>query len=260
MMRRVLAIVAVVVVLAIAAAGGWAAVGGGGGAATSATPTVSSPPPTVSSSPSVTSATPRPTPSPPAATVPDDAVLIEHDVPASDLSRHELVPVGADVTGSWTGMAGGTEVIVVAYAEPSDDPLDRARGLMRWVRRPDLRGWAGHLVASWPRGDGVLGLDASVGDVTGDGDDDALVVAMTGGTGACGSWSVLDLATGDGVFARDLCDGRIDATRDPTGLSIVEAVYRADDPHCCPSARRTTVLTFVAGTEWAIASRRTTPI
>jgi len=259
-MRRLLPIVAVVAVVAVAALGVWAAVGVGGGGAMSATPSVPSSPPSPSSSPSETSATPRPTPSPRAVTVPGDAVLIDRNVPAGDLSRHELVPVGADVTGSWTGTAAGTEVIVVAYAEPSDDPLDRARGLMRWVRRPDLGGWAGHVVASWARGDGVLGLDASVGDVTDDGDDDALVVALTGGTGACGSWSVLDLATGEGVFTRDLCDGRIDASRDPVGLTIVEAVYRPGDPHCCPSARRTTVLTFVAGTEWAIATRRTTPI
>ena len=85
--------------------------------------------------------------------------------------------------------------------------------------------------------------------------------AFTGGSGACARWSVVDVDAADEVFGKDLCDGRIDPSLDPDGLSIEQAVYRVGDPHCCPSAFKTTVLTYEGDGTWTVASKdvRDTP-
>jgi hypothetical protein len=107
----------------------------------------------------------------------------------------------------------------------------------------------------------VLNIDAVVTDVTDDANDDALVFALTGGSGGCGIWSVVDLASSRPTYRRDLCDGTIDPSTDPIGLVVRESVYRQGDPHCCPSARRETVLTYdVESDDWDVVSRRTTEL
>ncbi len=50
----------------------------------------------------------------------------------------------------------------------------------------------------------VLGITATTQDVTGDGSEDALVFAETGGSGSCGIYSVLDLAAGTTVYRRSV--------------------------------------------------------
>jgi hypothetical protein len=213
---------------------------------TSAIPTSTSP----SSSPSAPMS-PSPTP--------DDAVVIttETATRARDLDVADLAPDGTDVTGRWTGASGGDEVLLVAVAGHGD-AFSRDRALWRWTPAPDLGGWLGITIATYPARRGVLNLDATVADVTGDGNDDALVSALTGGTGACATWSVVDLADAERIFVRDLCDGSIDPSAEPVGLVVTESVFRADDPHCCPSARRETVLTYAGGSDWNVDRRETT--
>ena len=198
------------------------------------------------------SASGSPTPSP----TPPGSILVETDAEVGDLDTRELAPQGNDVTGRWYGVVGGLDVLVLAVAGEGD-AFSRDRALWRWIARPDLGGWLGVEMAGFPAGRGVLSIDVAVADVTDDGDDDALVFALTGGSGACGSWSVLDLATAQRVFDRDLCDGSIDAWIDPVGLFVTESIYRQGDPHCCPTARRETVLTYRGDARWAVDRRQT---
>jgi hypothetical protein len=72
-------------------------------------------------------------------------------------------------------------------------------------------------------------------------------------------WSVVELASATRAYARDLCDGSIDPSSDPVGLVVTESVYRPGDPHCCPSARRESVLVNDDG-EWDVVRRESTPL
>lgn len=162
------------------------------------------------------------------------------------------------MTGSWLGRADG-EVAVLAVASRAGGAFDRARALWLWRRRPDLGGWVGRALLTYPRRDGVLGIDVWIADVTDDGDDDALVVALTGGSGSCGRWSVLDLAVERTVFTRSLCDARIEPSVAPRGLALSELVFRPGDPHCCPSAERRTLLTYDGQGRWAIVTQEEVP-
>ncbi|HEX6130749.1 MAG TPA: hypothetical protein VF044_03410 [Actinomycetota bacterium] len=214
-------------------------------------PPASSPPPSVA---------PTDAPTPTAVPTPEGSVLVRTDAGPGDVAVRRLAPDGTRVTGSWFGTSGGTDVVVVAVASTEGTAFSRDRAAWAWRRRPDLGGWLGAAIAAFPARDGVLGLEGQVADVTGDGDDDALLFALTGGTGACGGWSVVDLATDARVFARDLCDARVSPSSDPAGLLLEEAVYRPGDPHCCPSALRTTVLTYAGDGRWEVASRVRTPL
>ena len=79
----------------------------------------------------------------------------------------------------------------------------------------------------------------------------------TGGSGSCGTTSVVDLATGALVYRSSGCDRTVDPNADPPGLVVREAVYRPGDAHCCPSRVRTTVLVDDGGT-WKTSSVQTT--
>lgn len=206
-------------------------------------------------SPSGTHPGPSEAPSPSVSPIPDGAVLVETGAGPDELDIVELAPSGTDPTGSWSGTVGGSDVVVVAVAG-AGDAFSRDRVLWRWTRRPDLGGWLGVELASYPARKGVLGLDVTVVDVTGDGHDDGLAFALTGGSGACGTWTVYDLATTARLWSRDLCDGTVDPSVDPVGLAVQESVYRAGDPHCCPSARRETVLTYGGTETWDVVRRR----
>jgi hypothetical protein len=209
--------------------------------------------------PSSPSASPTPPDEPSVSPTPDGAVLIETDASVRELDPADLAPPGTDVTGRWIGSVDGTNVLVLAVAGEGD-AFARDRALWRWAPAPDPGGWLGVELVAHPMQRGVLGLDAVVADVTDDGNDDALVFALTGGSGACGTWSVYDLVTADRVFARALCDATVDPAFDPVGLLITGSVYRAGDPHCCPSARRETILTYDGDARWTAASRATTPL
>jgi hypothetical protein len=252
-MRRV----AVFLVASISFATACGGPGDGDGDATPIrTPTSA---PSTPAIPASTSPSSSPSGPPSASPAPDDAIVFTTEVAtrARDLDVAALAPEGTDVTGRWIGASGGDEVLLVAVAGDGD-AFSRDRSLWRWTPAPDLGGWLGIAIASYPTRRGVLNLDAAVADVTGDGNDDALVSALTGGTGACATWSVVDLAEVERIFVRDLCDGSVDPSTEPVGLLVIESVFRAGDPHCCPSALRETVLTYAGNGDWDVDRRETT--
>jgi hypothetical protein len=210
----------------------------------SATPTTQAPP--LSS----------PTPSLPAG-VPS---AYASDAAAGDVPLEALIPEGADAEGSWYATLPGGDAIVVAYAEPSNDPFRAPRGLVVWRRFDAAPYWRPVFGLSHPADEGVLAIDAVVADVTGDGSSDALVQESTGGSGACGNWRVIDLAEGTQVWEMaDLCDAQVVPSTQPVGLTLTQAVYKPGDSHCCPSATRTTILSYAGEGHWIVASRTVTP-
>jgi hypothetical protein len=215
-----------------------------------------SPPP--SGSPS-DSATPGPSIEPvdvPAGTPP----TYDEDLHATDLPADELVPEGSTPTDVWPAIApDGTQFVLIAFAAPSGDPLRQARGLVVWRRFEDDPPWRAVLGLSDPADAGVLEIHALIGDATGDGSPDALTFEGTGGSGACGTWRVLDLAANAGTFKRTTCDTTMERSPDPVGLLVRKAVFQEDDAHCCPSATRITVLTFDPTSGWTVFSTHEEP-
>ena len=182
------------------------------------------------------------------------------DVPSGDVPAAALVPRHTDVTGAWYGQSSAGQSIVVAWQVSGSDPFARALGLAVWRRFDDGGApWRPVYGVAYPKTAGVLGLSAVTGDLTGDGSDDVLVFAETGGSGGCGTYAVVDLASAARLFRRSVCDTRIDPSTDPPGLVVVEAVYANGDPHCCPSALRTSVLTYAGDRTWTTRSSSESP-
>lgn len=177
-----------------------------------------------------------------------------------DVPVAALIPIGAEVTGSWTTPTADGDAIVVAWAVPGDDPFRQDTGIVAWRRFQDgglpWRPVWGEAFSA--KRDPMLGVSSQLADVTGDGSADALVFAEQGGSGGCGRTLVVDLATGQEIFHQDGCDRRVDPSVDPVGLTITEAVYAPGDPHCCPSSVRTTTLVYTGG-RWQRASSTTAP-
>jgi len=176
-----------------------------------------------------------------------------------DVPVAALVPLKAQVTGSWRASTAAGDAIVVAWEMPGGDPFRTDRGVAAWRRFDDggapWRPVWGH---AYPAGHApVENVSAQVADVTGDGSQDAVILAETGGSGACGTTSVVDLATGAVVYRSRGCDRTVEPNADPPGLLVREAVYRPGDAHCCPSTVRTTVLIDDGGT-WRAADVQTT--
>ena len=207
---------------------------------------------------SSTAASPLPSPAPtslPAGLPPS----FGEDVGTGDVPAAALIPVKAEVTGSWHAATSAGDAIVVAWEMPGPDPFRLDRGIAVWRRFDDggapWRPVWGH---AYPAGRSSLqNLTAQIADVTGDGSDDAVILAETGGSGSCGTTSVVDLATAAPVYQSEGCDRTVDPSVDPVGLTVREAVYRRGDAHCCPSKVRTTVLVDTDGT-WQTASVDTT--
>ena len=178
-----------------------------------------------------------------------------------DVPVAALVPLKAQVTGSWRASTAAGDAIVVTWEMPSRDPFRTDRGIAAW-RRFDDGGAPWRLVwgHAYPAGHApVDNVGAQIADVTGDGSDDAVILAETGGSGACGTTAVVDLATGAVVYRASGCDRTVAPNADPPGLVVREAVYRPGDAHCCPSKVRTTVLVDDAGTWRTETVQTTTP-
>jgi hypothetical protein len=221
----------------------------------SVTPASASPPPSPSEASSTVAS---PSPSPLASGLPS---AFEDDLPAGDIPLTALVPSGTEPAGSWFAHTAAGDAIVVAWQVPGGDPFRTDRGFAVWRHTGDpVAPWRPVYAAAYPADrHPVLGITAAIGDATGDGSEDALVFAETGGSGACGTYLVVDAAAGTAAFRRAVCDTTIEVSSDPAGLVVTEAVYAHGDPHCCPSATRTTVLQRDASGGWTIVSRTRTP-
>ena len=181
-------------------------------------------------------------------------------VGAVNVPTAALIPLRAEVTNAWHTETAAGEAIVVAWELPGRDPVRRDRGVAAWRRFDDGGApWRPVWGASYPaRRNPVLGIDTTLADVTGDGSPDALVTASTGGSGACATTSVVDLAAGVQVYRDTGCDRTIEPSGDPAGLRIHQAVYAPGDPHCCPSSFLDTILVYRDGT-WQTASTSASP-
>ena len=182
------------------------------------------------------------------------------DVGPGDVPAAALIPLKAEVTGHWEAPTSAGDAIVVAWESPGSDPIRPDRGIAAWRRFADGGApWRPVWGADYPsRRDPLVNLTTQIADVTGDGSADALVLAETGGSGACGTSTVIDLATGDAVYRSTGCDRTVTPSSDPVGLEIREAVYAPGDAHCCPSSVRTTVETY-DGADWVTATATTSP-
>ena len=176
-------------------------------------------------------------------------------VDAADLPPEALVPAGTVPSELWPVVAlDDTQFALVAFEEPSDDPLRQPRGLVVWRRFDDPPPWRPVLGISDEADTGVIQISATIGDATGDGSPDALTFEDTGGSGTCGVWRVLDLAANTQVFQRRTCDTTIELSADPAGLSVREAVFTEGDAHCCPSAFTVSILEFDGSPDWTVVS------
>ncbi len=223
---------------------------------------------TGSSSPTVTpsvtttpSSDPSSTPAIEPTGVPDGTPSsFDEGVDAADLPADALVPAAATPTDLWPAVGtDGAQFAVIAFEFPGDDPFRAERGLVVWRRFDDPPAWRAVYGFTDPADAGVLGIHALIGDATADGSPDALTFEDTGGSGACGTWRVLDLAANTGVFRRTTCDTTIDLSSDPVGLVVREAVFAPEDAHCCPSATRISVLTFDEASGWSVVSSTEEP-
>ena len=184
----------------------------------------------------------------------------DQDVRKEDVPSKALIPPGTKVNNRWMTETAAGEVIVVAYSMPSNDPFLQARGLVEWRRTEgSVPPWSPVFGLEHPKSEGILGVEGLVGEATGDGSVDLLLLESTGGSGACGNWRVIDLAAATERWTKSLCDGRVDLHVDPVGIAVLEAVYAPEDPHCCPSAFRTTVLVYEDGRGFVKDSVESTP-
>ncbi|HET6714539.1 MAG TPA: hypothetical protein VFI59_12615 [Actinomycetota bacterium] len=225
-----------------------------------------SPPPSSSpaaSAPASTSREPSPSvaPSPSSAAIPAGVpATYDEDVPGRELPLEELVPPGDEVTGVDRARTADGDAVVIVFATPGPDPFSQARGFVVWRREaggdPPWRAVYG-LVHG--KRDVVLAISVDTTDLTADASADALIREETGGTGACATYRVIDLAFGVPLWKRSVCDTEIQPNPDPIGLYEVARIYGPDDPHCCPSAIRERVLAW-NGDRFAVVSTETTAI
>ena len=221
--------------------------------------------------PSPTPITEHPSPDPipaedPDVRLPEDMPAIVDDpaelasIDAGDLTS--LVPAGSSITsqaqtiGAVVG-SGPVPNDEIALVWLDEGPPERSTGLIVWQRFEDESWHAVYAFTDPPRR-GVLGIRLDIGDVTRDAFADVLSLEDVGGSGACGTYRVIASGVDDAseIFRRDTCDTQIAIVgRD---LRVREAIFRADDPHCCPSAFRESTLRW-NGTSWDEISSEVVP-
>jgi hypothetical protein len=180
---------------------------------------------------------------------------IAADLSPSEIPPEDLVPAGADFTGEWFAVTDSGAMVMIAWVEPGSDFSRLPRGYAVWRRHSVEPHWRADLVERRVPEDAIQEVQITTVDLTGDDSDDALVFEGVGGSGACGHWSVIDLARLEETYRRDLCDAWIEpGPPGAPGLILTESVYREGDAHCCPSATRTTTSTWT-GTAWRVTDR-----
>jgi hypothetical protein len=183
---------------------------------------------------------------------PDDVSLIA----AGDVGS--LVPPGASATHTLTLVTPRDPIDQIALTWLDEGPSQRRTGLIVWQRFDDHPTWRAVFAVTDPPSKGVFGIRVETDDLTGDAIADLLTFEDVGGSGACGTYRVVASTEGDAsaIFRRDTCDTEIAISRGD--LRVREAVFEPDDPHCCPSAFRTSVLRW-DGAAWEEISSEVVP-
>jgi hypothetical protein len=211
-----------------------------------------------------TPASPDPSPSAtPTLDLPPDAPTLADGALDADALAAEayapLVPPGSTVTSSAT-LAVPTDPIdqIALTWRRGADPFAPQTGLVVWQRPGAEQDWRAVYAFTTRPASGVLGTSVEAGDLTRDGIEDLLTLEQRGGSGACGTWRVVESRPGAPreTFRLTACDTEV--TIAGGDLEVREAVFDADDPHCCPSAVRTTTLRW-NGQRWERTSRTTEP-
>jgi len=211
-------------------------------------------------SPTPTTASPTPSPTPtvdPDVRLPEGMPAIVDDpndlalIASGDLGP--LTPRGASAENRST-IDDPFEQIVLTWSD--GNPPDRPSGLIVWQRSGEGP-WRAVYAFTDPARRGVFGIRVDTGDLTGDAIPDILSFEDVGGSGACGTYRVIATSAGDAteIFRREACDTQIAISSGD--LRIREAIFRANDPHCCPSAFRGSVLRW-NGTSWEEISSEVT--
>ena len=214
----------------------------------------------ITPSPTPTTASPSPSPTPdvdPDVRLPEGMPAIVDDpadlalIASGDLGP--LTPPGASSENRST-IEDPFEQIVLTWSDGVAP--DRRNGLIVWQRSEDGT-WRAVYAFTDPARRGVFGIRVDTGDLTGDAIADILSFEDVGGSGACGTYRVIATSVGEAseIFRREACDTQIAISSGD--LRIREAVFRADDPHCCPSAFRESVLRW-NGTSWEGISSQVT--
>ena len=166
----------------------------------------------------------------------------------SDGNLTPLIPAGATLAKSAMLTTPDAPVDQIAVTWRAGEPPGRT-GLIVWQHAPGEPAWRAVYAFTDLPARGVFGIRMDQGDLTGDGIADLLTFEDVGGSGACGTYRVVSSTDGDAteIFRRSVCDTEIQIAGGD--LRIREAVFEPDDPHCCPSAFRTTVLRW-SGSDW----------
>lgn len=178
---------------------------------------------------------------------PEDIAAIS----GGDLSP--LVPPGSTPATSAVLARPDAPIDQVAVGWRSGNALAGRAGLIVWQHAEVDPAWRAVYAFTDPKGKGVLGVRMDQADVTGNGIADLLTFEDVGGSGACGTYRVVESTEGDAaeILFRDVCDTEIQVAGGD--LRVREAVFEPDDAHCCPSAVRTTVLRW-NGSDWVEVS------
>src|SRR5262245_39343811 len=225
---------------------------------------------------------PSPTSSPPAETTAPETTASGSPIPTTQpgvqlpSGMADVVDDPADLTRISAGdlsplVPPGSSVGRSAVLATPGDPIDRVAvgwttgalagrtGLIVWQRAEGEPAWRAVYAFTDPKGRGVFGVGIDQGELTGDAIPDLLTFEDVGGSGACGTYRVITSTAADAteILRRSVCDTQVQIAGGD--LRVREAVFEPDDPHCCPSAFRTTVLRW-NGNDWRTVSEEVSPV
>ena len=219
-----------------------------------AAPSGATVPTSMATTPSPTTATSSPSESPIPTVDPDVRLpegvppVVDDAVNLASISSGDLAPLAPPGAGyeNRSTLEDPFEQRVLTWSDGA--PPDGRTGLIVWQRSEDGT-WRAVYAFTDPARRGVFGIRVDTGDLTGDAIPDILSFEDVGGSGACGTYRVVSTSVGDAseIFRREACDTQIAISAGD--LRIREAIFRADDPHCCPSAFRESTLRW-NGTSW----------